>query len=82
MIFQGAALLDFNRQLKCMKTGTVTTLDRMNFWKELQDFCSSTTAHGFVNFTGKSKPRRLFWGIICSGKKNAYVILKYMIYFE
>ena len=40
----------------------------MGFWKELNVFCSTTTAHGFVNFTGDDKQKRLFWGIICLGK--------------
>ena len=35
--------------------------------KELNDFCSTTTAHGFVHFTGKEKSKKLLWGIICLG---------------
>ena len=42
----------------------------MDIWTELQGFCSTTTAHGFVNFTGKSKTKRLFWGVICFGKHD------------
>ena len=36
--------------------------------RELNDFCSTTTAHGFVYFTDNNKVKRLFWGIICLGK--------------
>ena len=40
----------------------------MGLWKELNVFCSTTTAHGFVYFTGDNKQRSPFWGIICLGK--------------
>ena len=40
----------------------------MDFWKEFIDFCSTTTAHGFLNFTRNDKSNRLLWGIFCLGK--------------
>ena len=41
------------------------------FCDEFRGFCSATTAHGFINFTGTNKARRLFWGTVCLGTSNA-----------
>ena len=43
------------------------------FSKEFDDFCMSTTAHGFSDFTGDNKLKRRFWGMICLSKEAQLV---------
>ena len=45
---------------------------KIGFSKEFDDFCMSTTAHGFSNFTGDNKLKRRFWGMICLSKEAQY----------